>query len=251
MLENIEQFSNKSHSIIIFTSLISLLLFGIVLLIRYNKKLKNNNLFLISLNKTYEATLANKDLQLKEVHHRIKNNLQLIVSLLNIEAGNDNETSINDFLIKGQSRIHSISLIHQNLYENEFRNAINLQNYIENIVHNLSQIYNMKIEIEINTNETTLDIDSTIPFGLIITELVCNSFKHAFKDNNSGLLKIDINKNADNKLELILKDNGIGFQEKPDSKLAIGLELVQMMVQQLDGKLHRKFQQGTEYNISF
>jgi two-component sensor histidine kinase len=95
-----------------------------------------------------------------------------------------------DFLIKGQSRIHSISLIHQNLYETGYCNTINLQNYIENIVQNLSQIYNSEIDIEINTNETILDVDTAIPFGLIITELVCNAFKHAFKDKVKNHEKI-------------------------------------------------------------
>ena len=142
-------------------------------------------------------------------------------------------------------------MIHQNLYENGFSNTINLQNYIENIVKNLSQIYNTEIDIEINTNETILDVDAAIPLGLIITELVCNAFKHAFKDSKSGRIKIDIKKNSENKLELTLKDNGTGFPEKPTSKLAIGLELVQMMVMQLNGKLNRENQQGTIYSISF
>ena len=228
-----------------------LLLIRIVLLIRNNNQLNKNNLILNSLNNSSKVSLASKDLQLKEIHHRIKNNLQLIVSLLNIEAGSNKEASVDDFLIKGQSRIQSISLIHQNLYESEYSNSINLQNYIENIVKNLSEIYNTNISIEINTYATSLDADSAIPFGLIITELVCNAFKHAFKDPNSGHIIIDVKKNAQNILELTLKDNGVGFPEKPASKLTIGLELVHMMVIQLNGSLKRQNQQGTVYNISF
>ena len=220
---------------------------GLYFLIRNNKLLNKTNFQLNSLNKTYQVSITDKDLQLKEIHHRIKNNLQLIVSLLNIEASNSKQATVDDFLLKGQSRIHSISLIHQNLYETESCNAINLQNYIENITQNLSQIYSTNIKIKINTNETTLDVETAIPIGLIITELVCNAFKHAKSDH----IKIDIIKSAENKLELILKDNGIGFPEKPISKLGIGLELVEMMVLQIDGKLNRKNQQGTVYNISF
>lgn len=251
MIENNNQIDIRDLSIVIIPIILALLMLGIGLLLRYNNLLKKNNTHLNSLNNTFQVTLASKELQLKEIHHRIKNNLQLIVSLLNIEAGNNSEASIDDFLLKGQSRIHSISLIHQNLYETESSNSINLQNYIENIVQNLSQIYNSEIDIEINTNETNLNADAAIPFGLIITELVCNAFKHAFKDSKSGHIKINIIKNTENKLELILKDNGIGFPEKPTSKFAIGLELVQMMVLQLDGKLNRIDQQGTVYNISF
>ena len=251
MIENINQIDFSTLSSIIIPIIVSLLIVGIILLIRLNVLLNKNKLQLNCLKNTLQVTIASKDLQLKEIHHRIKNNLQLIVSLLNIEAGSNKGVTVDDFLIKGQSRIHSISLIHQNLYESEFCNNINLQNYIESIVKNLSQIYNTEIDIEINTNETVLDVDTAIPFGLIITELVCNAFKHAFTDAKSGHIKIDVRKNAENKLELILKDNGIGFPEKPTSKFAIGLELVHMMVLQLDGKLNRENQQGTVYNISF
>lgn len=251
MIENINQIDFSTLSSIIIPIIVSLLIVGIILLIRLNVLLNKNKLQLNSLKNTLQVTIASKDLQLKEIHHRIKNNLQLIVSLLNIEAGSNKEVTVDDFLIKGQSRIHSISLIHQNLYESGFCNNINLQNYIESIVKNLSQMYNTEIVIEINTNETVLDVDAAIPFGLIITELVCNAFKHAFTDAKSGHIKIDVRKNAENKLELILKDNGIGFPEKPTSKFAIGLELVHMMVLQLDGKLNRENQQGTVYNISF
>ena len=247
MLENNNYININDISTLIVPTIIVFSMIGIGLLIRHNNLLNKNNIRLISLNKTFQISIASKDLQLKEIHHRIKNNLQLIVSLLNIEAGNNGEASIDDFLLKGQSRIHSISLIHQNLYETETCNVINLQNYIENITQNLSQIYNTNSKIEINTNETTLDLDAAIPFGLIITELVCNAFKHAKSDH----IIIDIIKNTENKLELILKDNGIGFPEKPISKLAIGLELVHMMVLQLNGKLNRINQQGTVYNISF
>lgn len=224
---------------------------GLYFLIRNNKLLNKTNFQLSSLNKTYQVSITDKDLQLKEIHHRIKNNLQLIVSLLNIEAGNNGNNSVDDFLLKGQSRIHSISLIHQNLYETEFNNTINLQNYIEGIIQNLSQIYDNDVDVKINTNQTVIDVDTAIPFGLIITELVCNAFKHAFTDTKSGQIKIDIKKNAKNKLELTLKDNGIGFPKIPSPKIGIGLELVQMMVMQLNGNQKRIDLKGTVYKISF
>jgi two-component sensor histidine kinase len=251
MIENNNQIDFREFGVLILSISLTLLITGIAILIYYNRELKKNNLHLNFLNNKFQVTLASKDLQLKEIHHRIKNNLQLIISLLNIEAGKNKEVTIDDFLIKGKSRIHSISLIHQNLYENGLSNNINLQNYIENIIKNLSEIYNSEIVVEINTNETILEADAAIPLGLIITELVCNAFKHAFKDSESGYIKIEIKKNEENKLELILKDNGTGFPEKPISKLAIGLELVHMMVLQLGGKLNRKNQQGTVYYISF
>lgn len=247
MLENNNYINLRDYVDLIIPTGLLVIFCCLCLLIRFNKQLRKKNRVLNEINHVFKLSIADKDLQLKEIHHRIKNNLQLIVSLLNIEASNSKQATVDDFLLKGQSRIHSISLIHQNLYETESCNAINLQNYIENITQNLSQIYSTNIKIKINTNETTLDVETAIPIGLIITELVCNAFKHAKSDH----IKIDIIKSAENKLELILKDNGIGFPEKPISKLGIGLELVEMMVLQIDGKLNRKNQQGTVYNISF
>lgn len=114
----------------------------------------------------------------------------------------------------------------------------------------MTAIYNNDIKIEINTNDTILEVDKAIPVGIIITELVSNSFKHAFTENCEASIRIDVKKNQ-NKYELILQDNGIGFPDKPTSKVAIGLELVSMMVLQINGRLNRKNQQGAIYNISF
>jgi len=198
-----------------------------------------------------QDSIAIKNLQIKEIHHRIKNNLQLIGSLLNIESGEENSTTIEDFLIKGQSRIQSISLIHQNLSENEFNDKVILQNYFESIMKNLSQIYQQNVEFEINTNGLTLDIDTSITLGLIITELVSNSFKHAFSKKNGGRITIEMVKNENKKHLLTLRDNGNGFVEKPTSKKAIGLELISMLVLQINGDLIRENQQGVSYNLSF
>lgn len=203
------------------------------------------------LNREFQDTIATRNLQLKEIHHRIKNNLQLILSLLNIEAGNNKVISIEEFLLKGQSRIQSIVEVHQNLYEADLNDKVRLQNYIESLVQSLSQMYNQEVEFEIVTHNTILDIETTIPLGLIITELVSNSFKHAFVGTDVARIKIDIKKSDDKKYLMTLQDNGVGFPEKPSSNVAIGLELVSMLVLQINGKLNRKNQQGAIYNISF
>ncbi len=238
------------YKILLLLVILLLYILGINTLIRYNNQLIKKNIALNTLNNVFKDSIASKDLQLKEIHHRIKNNLQLIVSLLNIEA-NNNSTSLEAFLLKGQSRIHSIAAIHTNLYENEFSNKINLQNYLESIVQNLSQIYQNDVTIEINAKDTVLDPETAIPIGLIITELVSNAFKHAFIKNNSGCIKIDIIKTKHNKYNMTIQDNGIGFPEKPIAKISIGLDLVSMMVLQINGELQRKNQQGAFYNISF
>lgn len=220
-------------------------------LIRHNRLLKRKIAKLNLLNREFQDTIATRNLQLKEIHHRIKNNLQLILSLLNIEAGNNKVISIEEFLLKGQSRIQSIVEVHQNLYEADLNDKVRLQNYIESLVQSLSQMYNQEVEFEIVTHNTILDIETTIPLGLIITELVSNSFKHAFVGTDVARIKIDIKKSDDKKYLMTLQDNGVGFPEKPSSNVAIGLELVSMLVLQINGKLNRKNQQGAIYNISF
>lgn len=237
-----------SSFIVLVLLFVFIVVFG--LLIYSNLHQKNKIKRLNSLNNLFQVSISSKELQLKEIHHRIKNNLQLIISLLNIEASKKNDDSIDEYLLKGQSRIHSIAAMHQNLYETEYYDSIKLQNYIESIVFNLTAIYNNDIKIEINTNDTILEVDKAIPVGIIITELVSNSFKHAFTENCEAIIRIDVKKNQ-NKYELILQDNGIGFPDKPTSKVAIGLELVSMMVLQINGRLNRKNQQGAIYNISF
>lgn len=249
MIEFNNYIDSKLYVIVIAIVILLFILIGYFFLLRFNFQLKKEIEQLNQINNFHQVAIATNEIQLKEIHHRIKNNLQLIVSLLNIEASINN--SVEDFLFKVQTRIHSIALIHQNLYETEFNNSVDLQYYVESIIQNLSQIYKNDVVIEINTNNTILDVETAIPIGLIITELVCNSFKHAFIQNNSGQIKIDIVKKKFKKYELILQDNGIGFPDKPNSKIAIGLDLVSMMVLQINGKLNRINQQGTIYNISF
>jgi two-component sensor histidine kinase len=249
MIENIIFLNSIDFGTLILPGILLVFILGIGLLIRFNNQLKKDIEKLNQINNFHQVAIATKNIQLKEIHHRIKNNLQLIVSLLNIEASNNN--SVEDFLFKVQTRIHSIALIHQNLYETEFTSAVHLQNYVESIVQNLSQIYKNDVEIEINTNNTILDVETAIPIGLIITELVCNSFKHAFIKNNKGKIKIDIKNNKLKKYELTLQDNGIGFPEIPTPKRAIGLDLVSIMVLQINGEINRKNNQGAFYNISF
>jgi two-component sensor histidine kinase len=250
MVENNNFIDVREYCLLIFPIIIIFLLTGVGLLIHRNKKNLKKNRILDSLNFELQNSIQNKDLQLREIHHRIKNNLQLIVSLLNIEANCKSLISIDDFLLKGQTRIHSIAAVHQNLYETEFTNAVNLQNYIESIAQNLSHIYNNDVKIEINANNIVLDIETAIPIGLIITELICNAFKHAFIETNQGKIKIEVLK-KNNKYELNLEDNGVGFPESNELKIASGIKLVSMMVMQINGSLNKKNKKGAVYNISF
>jgi two-component system, sensor histidine kinase PdtaS len=238
---------------------ISVALFIVFLLLGYNFQIKRKSIRLLHakneelnhLNEIVASSLKEKEILLKEIHHRVKNNLQLVMSLLNIQAQDSQNISIADFLEKGQSRIATMSLIHQNLYLSDNFSQIDFQTYLENLVANIKNTFNEnKVAIAIDTHGNSFDLDTAIPLGLIINEIVCNALKHAFPKEMEGRIQIAIQKKEFNLFELQIGDNGVGTTaiQKENS---IGLELVSLLVMQLRGKIEKINQLGTNYNIQF
>lgn len=237
---------------------ITLFLIVVFLITIYLTNKKNNRLLMLkneelfNLNKQLEQANTEKTILLKEIHHRVKNNLQLVMSLLNIQAQDTQNISIQDFLEKGQTRIATMSLIHQNLYQTENFTNINFQDYLEDLITNIKHTFNeSNIDYEIKTNQNSFDLDTAIPLGLIVNELVCNALKHAFPANLKGKIEIVINKMNDNTYELQIGDNGVGFSTEKLNTKSIGLELVSLLVMQLKGKIQRLDKIGTNYKIIF
>lgn len=238
---------------------ISVSLFIVFILLGYNFQIKRKSIRLLhakneelnQLNEIVASSLKEKEILLKEIHHRVKNNLQLVMSLLNIQAQDSQNISIADFLEKGQSRIATMSLIHQNLYLSDNFSQIDFQTYLENLVANIKNTFNEnKVAISIDTHGNSFDLDTAIPLGLIINEIVCNALKHAFPEDMEGRIQIAIQKKESNLFELVIGDNGIGttVSQKENS---IGLELVSLLVMQLRGKIEKINQLGTNYKIQF
>lgn len=203
-----------------------------------------------------QEALSEKEVLLKEIHHRVKNNLQIISSLLNIQAQNIQDINIRETIKEGQSRLHTMSLIHQNLYQSEELDAINIEHYFGELTHYLKDLYNGKsndVIIAIQAKDLFFDIDTAIPLGLIVNELVSNSFKYAFTDNNKSLITIVIDSTDNLNYQLTVSDNGKGmpadFQLK-DSK-SLGLKLVTILSRQLRGSLHFEVGEGTTFTIKF
>lgn len=260
--------SHFIYSIILFLFLIVI---GVTILIILNKKLKNlkkevtiKNLiisnekmisenFKVSVNKT----LQERELQLKEIHHRVKNNLQIIISLLRIEAKEGTKINdINYFVEKSQTRILSISLIHQNLYENENLKNIDYKIYLNDMCKNLESILNVsnkEIRFIIDMDTIFFDIETASTLGLILNELISNSYKHAFPNEIEGTIKISIVKNFEKEYTVTYSDNGIGIPaDKITTQKSLGLELIELWTKQLNGKLIRKnTKNGLEYEIIF
>ena len=199
------------------------------------------------------SSLNEKQILLKEVHHRVKNNLQIISSLLSLQSGHLSENNFRDFFIKSQNRIKSIAIVHEMLYRSENLSKINFRNYIDELSKYISESYNAEnIKINVNSDELYFDTDVTINLGLIINEIIANSVKHAFSDYKSGTISIQL-KNENNNYFLNIKDDGKGLPHKFDltTTKTLGMHLISSLVTQIDGQMEIKNNIGTEYLISF
>ena len=200
-----------------------------------------------------QKSLDEKDLLLKEIHHRVKNNMQIISSLLNLQAGYLKDEEAVNALKESQARIVSMAMLHENLYRSDNLTGINFENYIKHLIRNLFHTYNVnmeKIKFNIMAQGVFLNIDTAIPCGLIINELVTNSIKHAFPEGTSGDIKVNMDQD-DDKYHLEISDNGIGLPPEFDIKKSstLGILLVNSLVGQLDGSIEVIRNQGTTYQI--
>jgi PAS domain S-box-containing protein len=204
-----------------------------------------------------EQALKEKEVLLKEVHHRVKNNMQIISSILNLQAAHLKEESTINLLKKCQNRINTMAFVHESLYQNKSLTEINFSKYINSLAKNLFQSFSdssSKIKLLLNLNDINLNLDSSIPAGLIINELITNAIKHAFLTANEGEICLNLyNKNG--KMYFIIKDNGIGLPENFDIKTTktLGLQLVLALINQLGAEIKFKSQSqiGTEVSFSF
>jgi len=200
-------------------------------------------------------SIKEKEVLLKEIHHRVKNNMQIISSLMNIQTRYlDDKESIN-VLKESQNRVKSMAMIHEKLYRSKKFDKVYFAEYIENLVWDLFYSYSIekgKIEPILEIEDLKLNIETSVPLGLIITELVSNCLKYAFPDSLNGILYVSL-KNLGEKYELIIKDDGIGFPENIDYKNtdSLGLQLVNSLTEQIDGEIELKMSNGTEFKIVF
>lgn len=201
-------------------------------------------------------SLREKEVLLKEVHHRVKNNLQIISSILNLQSSYVKDENTLEILRESQNRIKSMSFIHESLYQTKDFSSINFGEYIENLSKNLVlsyHIFDNFIETSYELEEVELNLDQAIPCGLIINELITNSLKYAFPEKKEGA-KIWINVSLEgNMVRIELGDNGVGLPEGFDYREtdSLGLQLVVTLVEQLDGTIEMSRSQGTTYLITF
>lgn len=199
--------------------------------------------------------LKEKEILLKEVHHRVKNNLQVISSIINLQSTFVKDTISLEMLKDIQSRIKTMSFIHESLYQTNNFLSLDFSEYVKNLAHNLNRSYyqkNKNIDINVNAKPIFLNLDQSIPCGLIINELVTNAFKYAFINKTTGEIAINISE-KEQTVTLIVSDNGIGFPKNIDfeNTETLGLQLVVTLIEQLNGKIKIENKNGTKFILSF
>jgi PAS domain S-box-containing protein len=203
-----------------------------------------------------KASLKEKDVLLKEIHHRVKNNLQIISSLLKLQSSSIKDKHTLEMFKDSQSRIRTMALIHEKLYQSQDISRVNFVEYISNLAANLFRSYELvttAINPIINVENIFLEIDVAVPCGLIINEIVSNSLKYAFPDRRKGEIQIHLYFFNEHEIKLIVSDNGIGLPKYLDFKNTetLGLQLVSNLVEQLEGTIEVNGNSGTEFIIKF
>lgn len=203
-----------------------------------------------------KASLAEKEVLLQEIHHRVKNNLQVISSLLRLQSRYIQDNRVIEMLKESQNRVRSMALVHEQLYQSQDLSNIDFAEYIENLAHNLFQAYEINspvIKLQTNIAPCKLNIDTAVPCGLIINELVTNSLKYAFSGEIQGKIKIDFSLDNNGVCVLLVSDTGIGFPKDLDYRNArtLGLRLVGSLVRQIRGNITLLATLGTVFQITF
>jgi PAS domain S-box-containing protein len=202
-----------------------------------------------------ESALKEKEVLLKEIHHRVKNNLQVISSLINLQSAQIYDKDVLKFFNQTKNRIRSMALIHEKLYQSKNLSKVDFGEYVKELLDYINDTYKFesKIIINIDVVNVYLSIDTAISLGLIINEIASNSFKYAFHGRPTGELSISLIPENETKLKLTVKDNGIGFPKEIDfsNTTSLGLQLVNILVAQLKGEISLNRNEGTEFNIIF
>jgi len=207
------------------------------------------------LNGSLETLVSEKEWLLKEIHHRVKNNLQIVISLLNTQSAYlDNQDAL-DAIRNSQHRMHAMSLIHQKLYQSDNMAMIDMSVYIRELVEYLGESFKQEknIVMNINISPLKLDVAQAVPLGLILNEAISNSIKYAFKETRSGRIDILLEPQGDDKFLLCIADNGVGLAEgfDPYNTSSLGMSLMQGLSQQLDGDFVLQNKNGLRVCVTF
>ena len=246
MEERIKKQNSKESLITIIAGLLLILLMVLYVTYQNNKK-KNTQL---------ESQNEEKEFLLKEIHHRVKNNLGIVSSLLDLQADKIKDPKIIAAIEESRNRVYSMSMIHQKLYQGTNLSTIEMREYLIDLSKHILDSYGSEHRIEYiyDLEAMQLDVDSAIPIGLIVNELLTNSFKHAFPEDREGFVYITCQHMAQDRILLEVADNGIGlleFHKEDDQGRGFGTQLIDLLIQQLDGSIMTISGEGTKIRMEF
>jgi len=246
--------------------LILLMVAGVILLVslyRYYRLKQRNNLSLKTLNaelnsknELLDKKVSENELLLKEIHHRVKNNLEIVSSLLELQSSQIDDPTVQAAMLSSQNRVHSMGIIHQKLYQSEHLTSIEMRDYFVNLGENIRNSFDAKGKIKINCDmpELVLDVDTAISVGLIANELLTNAFKYAFEGKKDGTIQVNLTRKGpnDDNLELRISDDGIGKVIDEKSKgTGFGTMLIELLTKQLNGTITYQIKNGTNVSLIF
>jgi PAS domain S-box-containing protein len=221
---------------------------------------KTNEILLIEIIKRRRAeemlnmSLAEKETLLREIHHKVKTNLQLISSLLYLQSKRTIDERPLDIIKDCQNRIKSMAMVHDKLCNSQDLTKVNLEEYVKSLVDSLYQLYNVRrdrIDLNLDIDKIMIGVDTAVACGFVINELVSNSLKHAFPGDRKGEINIEFHSEGEKGFRMVIKDNGIGFKKDLAKSNALGLQLVSAVMNHIDGSIKLDSIGGTRLEIAF
>jgi two-component sensor histidine kinase/predicted negative regulator of RcsB-dependent stress response len=214
-----------------------------------------NNTILSQKNKEIEKSLVINKMLVKEMHHRVKNNLQIVASLLGLQSRFAKDKNVYEAVTEGKTRVQTMSLLHQSLYKNEDLKEIPIKKYFQDLCENLASTFSLSeqnITLQADIKDINLDLDKVVTLGMIVNECIINSIKHAFVNRKQGAIHLNI-KEEKNEVVCIIKDNGTGipFQNIPEKSASMGMQLISSFITKLEGNISLQKDSGTIITISF
>ena len=227
--------------IIVVGLLVGLLIFGFI---SYRNRSKSNRLL--------AQKNAENELLMKEIHHRVKNNLEIVSSLLALQSAQIDDAKTKEAMTEGQNRVNSISIVHQKLYQGTNLGSIEMKDYFLNLSQSILDSFGaeQKVKLNLAMEKLDLDIDTAVPLGLIINELLTNTIKYAFPEGDKGTITIKLEKQNDQHLHLVVTDNGVG-KSGITHGTGFGTQLVSLLTQQLNGTMQEESENGTTHIFDF
>lgn len=234
----------EQQQLLLWVALAGILAIGIIalLLFQNNRRRQRTNALLASQNSEIEQKNQQNETLLKEIHHRVKNNLQVISSLLRLQTSHIEDDAVRQVVAAGEHRVKSMAMIHQKLYQRENLSGVEMKDYLTTLGKSLIGTLGERqkdIQLVVNMPELEVDVDTAIPLGLIANELITNSLKYAFTDRQAGEIHLSLGLNDRQMLELIVSDNGVGSGDISvvGGKTSFGSRLIHLLCMQLDGEV--------------